>query len=207
MSPKLLDIAGIAFFGVLIVVGIVASGDTLDWLERYAGELSNVAIFVIALLSVLVRRPFTLQYARETVPRDQWEAPLFLHINYVITWVWVAAFAVMAASGLVADGPLNDPGNVWLGWVIPIGAIVLAVRFTDWYPDVAVARAGVPGDDGQPVREPTVGDLLLPLTGYLVPVGVVALIVNAPWWLGVGLIVAGSLATKALHGAAQEAAA
>lgn len=202
MSPKLLDVAGILFFGVLVVVGIVGSDDTREWLELYAGELSNVVIFAIALLSILIRMPFTIQYARESTPREYWDSPVFLRINYVITWAWVAAFAVMAISGYIADGPLDDPDNIWLNWVIPIGALVLAVRFTSWYPDVAAGRAGAPGEHRS---MPTVHDLLLPLAGFLVPVGIVVLIIGGtPWWLGVGLIVAGSLISKALHdGAAQ----
>lgn len=199
MSPKLLDIAGIAYFGVLIVIGLVASGDTLEWFERYAGELSNVVIFAIALLSILIRMPFTIQYARESVPREQWHAPLFLHINYVITWAWVIAFAAMALSGWLASGPLEDPDNVWLNWVVPIGALVLAVQFTQWYPDRAAGRAGVLGADGSPRKVPSVADLVVPLTGYLVPVGIAVLIIGGtPWWLGVGLIVAGSVLTQQL---------
>lgn len=203
MSPKILDVAGIAFFGVLVVISIVASDATREWLEFYAGDLSNAVIFAIALLSIVIRQPFTIQYARESTPREYWHSPLFLHINYVLTWAWVAAFAVMAISGYIADGPLDDPDNLWLNWVVPIGALVLAIRFTDWYPDVAAGRAGAPGEHRS---MPTIRDLLLPLSGFLVPVGIVVLIVGGtPWWLGVGLIVVGSLVSKALHDGAQTA--
>jgi hypothetical protein len=185
----------------LLVVALVASGDTLEWLERWSGELSNVVILAIAAGSMVIRRPFTLQYARESVPRELWNTQGFMHTNYVITFAWVLAFVVQAVCGWIADGPMDEPNNAWVGWIIPIAAIVLAVRFTEWYPDVVRARAGM-GDAGP---EPTVADLFLPLAGYLVPVGIIVLIIGGtPWWVGVGLIVLGSLIGKSLHSATQQ---
>jgi hypothetical protein len=190
---KLLDVVGVAFFGVLIVVGLVVSESGLDWLERWAGELSNIAIALVALLSIIARQPFTIQYARESVPREQWSSPLFLHINYVITWVWTGAFLITALVGWIGDGPLHRPDNVWTNWIIQIALLIFALRFTEWYPDYASARA-------QPAS--TVQSLFLPLAAYIVPVGIVLLIVGGtPWWIGVGLIVIGSVVTKNLNDA------
>jgi hypothetical protein len=40
----------------------------------------------IVLASLAAGRPFTLQYARERVPKQYWHAPLFLTINRRIAW-------------------------------------------------------------------------------------------------------------------------
>ena len=61
----------------------------------------------LALGSVLVRNPFTLSYARESTPNEYWETPEFLSLNYLISWVWVAAFVVEAVSGFIGDGVLR----------------------------------------------------------------------------------------------------
>ncbi len=92
-----------------------------------------------------------MQYARETTPPKQWSSPLFIHLNYVLTWVWTGAFALIAVVGYIGDGPLHQPDNVWTNRIIQIGAIILALKFTAWYPDHASARAE-PGARQTPSR-------------------------------------------------------
>ncbi len=50
-------------------------------------------MLAISLLSLAIRRPFTLQYAREVVDAETAALPGFLKANYVITSAWAAAFA------------------------------------------------------------------------------------------------------------------
>jgi hypothetical protein len=140
IRPKLLDLVAIVFFAAMLVAGQVVGPAGRGWLELWSGELASAVLVLIALASIVARRPFTLQYARETTPREYWRSPLFLHINYVITWVWTAAFAVIVAVGWYGDGPLHQPDNAWTNWIIPIAALVVAIRFTQWYPGVARSR-------------------------------------------------------------------
>lgn len=199
LSVKLLDLAGIVFFAVLLVIGLIISADERTWLDSWAGELSNIMLVVVAAGSMLIRTPFTLQYAREMVPRELWSNPGFIRTNYVITGVWAAAFLVAAISGFIGDTVLDDDNNIWTGWIIQIGAMVLAAKFTDWYPDHVRARAQALAA-GDPPPRASVASLLIPLTAYLVPAGIVVLIfTGAPWWVGVGLIIAGAGLTNALH--------
>jgi hypothetical protein len=152
----------------------------------------------VALFSIAIHTPFTIQYAREGVEREYWDSPLFLHINYVITWVWTGAFFITAAVGYVGDGPLNEPDNVWTNWIVQIAVLILAFKFTAWYPEVAAAQ-DESARGGRPLPRPSVSSLLLPVAGFLMPVGIVALIFGAPWWVGVGLIVGGSVLTGRLR--------
>lgn len=197
-SWKLLEIADMVFFAALAVVGAFASEGTLNWLETYAGEVSNIALVAIAFGSMACRMPFTLQYAREQVDPAYWHTPVFLRTNYLITGVWGLAFLVAALAGGYGDLVLRDPNNIWTGWIIQILAITVALRFTDWYPDVARARArreaGRPGPD-----PPGPAGMFLPLAGLLVPLGIAVLIFDDVWWPGAVLIVAGILLTKALR--------
>ncbi|GLX19266.1 hypothetical protein [Streptomyces lavendulae] len=192
-SWKLLEVADVVFFAALAVIGALASDGTLRWLETYAGEIANLTLTVIAFGSMAVRTPFTLQYAREQVDRSLWHAPAFLRTNYLITGVWGLAFLVAALAGGFGDLVLRDPGNIWTGWIIQILAIVAALRFTVWYPGVVRARA-------RGEAAPGGASLLLPVAGLLVPVGIAVLVFDGgAWWLGVALIVAGGLLTKALR--------
>ncbi|MGE7390111.1 hypothetical protein ACQKM2_31990 [Streptomyces sp. NPDC004126] len=192
-SWKLLEVADVVFFAALAVIGALASDGTLRWLETYAGEVASLTLTAIAFGSMAVGMPFTLQYAREQTDPSVWNAPAFLRTNYAITGVWGLAFLVTALAGGFGDLVLRAPDNIWTTWIVPILALVAALRFTAWYPDVVRARAaGTPG--------PGRASLLLPLAGLLVPIGIAVLVFDGgAWWLGVALIVAGGLLTKRLQ--------
>ncbi|WP_309144512.1 hypothetical protein [Streptomyces sp. BR123] len=198
-SWKLLELADVVFFAVMAVIGVIASDGTLNWLETYAGEVANFTLTTIAFGSMAVGVPFTLQYAREQTDPAIWHTPAFLRTNYVITGVWGLAFLAAGLAGLFGDLILRSPDNMWTTWIIPILAIVAALRFTAWYPDVVRARAAREAK-GLSREPPNRASLLLPVAGLLVPIGIAVLVFDANvWWLGVALIVGGGLLTKALH--------
>ncbi|WP_433571307.1 hypothetical protein [Streptomyces sp. CA-251247] len=191
-SVKILEVSDIAFFAVLAVIGVMASPGTLHWLETYAGELSNLALVLIAFGSMAAGTPFTLQYAQERVGREYWDSPEFRRANQVITGAWGLAFLVSAIAGGYGDLVLHNPNNLWTGWVIQIAAIVMAVSFTEWYPQVVRSRRS----DGHP---PPVRHLLTPLAGLLIPMGVLALVFDASAsWFGVALIILGVVLARAI---------
>jgi hypothetical protein len=141
---NVLDVAGIAFFGVLSVLTFVLEREDLQWVEDRAQLLSSLVLTLVAVVSLAIGRPFTEYYARQDVPREYWTSPLFRRVNVVITAVWAAAFALTAACDLVV---LSVPGSGdLLNWVLPVLIIVAAVRFTIWYPQHARARAGLGND-------------------------------------------------------------
>ncbi|MFE5136222.1 hypothetical protein ACFRDV_00900 [Streptomyces fagopyri] len=135
---KILEAAGVVFFAVVCVLGLVLDRQELLWLETYAQTLSNGVIAAVALGS-LAFTPFTEQYARESVPREYWDSPVFRRTNRVLTAMWGGVFLVTALLGLLALRVAS--GADWLNWVIPIAMLVAAVRFTKWYPERVRARA------------------------------------------------------------------
>lgn len=130
----------VAFFGVLAVLGLVASDDVIEWLQLWAGELSSIALASFAVVTLLIRRPFTLAYAKDTTPAEHWDSPIFLRINYIISTAWAGAFVFTALVGAYGDAVLGDNDNFWTAWILPIGAIVFAVSFTEFYPDYAMGE-------------------------------------------------------------------
>jgi len=102
-------------------------------LSNSAVRLSvDSGIFLISLASMLIRRPFTLQYALEAVPAETAGMPGFLRANYIITGAWTAAALVMMVSNLAV---LYVPGlPLWSGLAIAFAARNSAVFFTKWYP-------------------------------------------------------------------------
>jgi hypothetical protein len=193
-TPKILEFSDVVYFGALAVVVMLASPATLAWLELWGGEVANIALLVIALGSILIRMPFTLQYAREDTPEEYWHTPEFLRVNYLIAWVWVAAFAIEAASGFYGDAVLHDSNNLWTGWIVQTLPLIIAAQFTIWYPNRLRAVR-----EGRAASAPTGRDFLATITPWLTVVGIVSLAAGGgPWWVGVALIVAGVLSTRAL---------
>lgn len=102
----------------------------------------DIGIVVISLGSLLVRRPFTLQYALEAVPPETAAMPGFLTANYVITGAWTVAALLMAAGNLVL---LYVPGlPLWSSLAVAFAARYSAVYFTKWYPEYLHIKYGTP---------------------------------------------------------------
>lgn len=202
--PKLLEYSDVIFFGALAIFVAVASDDTHAWLERWSGEVANIALVVIALGSIALRQPFTLAYAKESAPRELWSNPVFLRTNYVITWAWAIAFGIEAASGFYGDLVLDDSNNIWTGWIIQTFPLIVAAQFTLWYPQRIRALGAL--ERGERVRVPPVGDFLAQVTPWLTVIGIIVLSMDEPWWLGVGFIVVGVGLTKQLKQAADAGA-
>ncbi|MCR8899261.1 hypothetical protein NWF34_20190 [Gordonia sp. GONU] len=196
-SFKLLELFDVAYFGTMAALALFASDDVIDWLEKWGGEMTNVALVAFALGSILVRQPFTLQYARETTEPEYWTSPLFLRINYVITWAWVGGFAVAAISGAVGDIVLDDPNNFWTGWIIQIGGTVFAIAFTEFYPDYATYHAAV--REGWPTDEEpqSMFHLFEWVPGYVLAIGIAGLLTEElSTAVGIGVIVVGAVGIK-----------
>ncbi len=75
---KIPDIGTLAFFIFLSAISFSVSE---AWMDRWAFVIADFALLAIILVSLAIRRPFTLRFAREQVPREQWEQPLFISIT------------------------------------------------------------------------------------------------------------------------------
>ncbi|MFS8114441.1 hypothetical protein QD460_22170 [Rhizobium jaguaris] len=129
-APKILDIGTTILFSGLALYALLGGLMGSIFAVRLAVD---AGLFAVVLVSIAIRRPFTLQYAREQVARELWDSPVFIRTNYVITWVWAFAFAVMAAADVVLLYAPDVPATV--GIIATIVALVGAIRFTGWYPE------------------------------------------------------------------------
>ncbi len=104
----------------------------------------DTGIFTISAGSMLIRRPFTLQYAIESVPAEVAAIPGFLRANYIITAAWTAAAALMMLANMAA---LYVPGlPIWLSLAIAFAARNSAIYFTKWYPQYRRTKLAPPAD-------------------------------------------------------------
>ncbi len=194
-----LTVFGVVFFGALLLIRVLLGVGVEDWLSTWTGEMSNVALTVFAVSTLVVRRPFTLSYARDMTPEEYWGTPVFLRINYVITAVWAAAFAFCAAFGFIGIAFLHDSDNFWTGWILQLGATFFAVAFTDVYPDYVGAKAD--REAGESTEDlPSLLPVVDWIPMYVLIVGVIGWVIDAiPDWLAITMIAAGAIGSAVVR--------
>jgi hypothetical protein len=190
IKVHLLEVFGAVVFATLAIVGLVAGDNVTRFLELWAGEVSNVSLAVFAWCTLLIRRPFTMAYAKDTTPQEHWESPLFRRINNVITAVWASAFTFAAAAGFIGDYFFHDANNFWTGWILQLAAIFFAVSFTEFYPDYAT---------GEPAQSRSLLGIVEWLPTFVIVTGIAGLVTGSiDFVVGIALIVAGSVASGIL---------
>jgi hypothetical protein len=108
----------------------------------------DIGVFAISLGSMLLRFPFTLQYAIEAVPAETAAMPGFLRANYIITGAWTAAALLMMLANAAM---LYVPGlPIWSSLAIAFAARNSAVYFTKWYPEYRKAKDAAPPANALP---------------------------------------------------------
>ncbi|MDT5155342.1 MAG: hypothetical protein QOI01_7075 [Mycobacterium sp.] len=135
-SGKTLEIGAIATFSVLTVLTFAVSE---SFMERWIQPLSNAGILLVALVGVLIGKPFVREFAEREQPAEVIASDLFGRITAVLTWVWVAAFAGMTVSSAIppmvqGDATILDtkmPLSFVCYWVVPfllLGGAAVASR-------------------------------------------------------------------------------
>ncbi|KAB1069915.1 hypothetical protein [Methylobacterium planeticum] len=94
-SIKILELGTMVLFA-----GLAAYTSRVDheWTIPAVRLIVDGGLLLIALFSLAIRVPFTLQYARESAPREVWSTPQFYAVNRNITAVWAGAFAVLVVA-------------------------------------------------------------------------------------------------------------
>jgi hypothetical protein len=138
-SLKILPVtSAILFAGVAAWLTVIDPGVS-DKAVRLA---IDIGMFAVALGSMLLRYPFTTQYALESVPAEIAAMPGFSRANYIITGAWTAAMLMMMLANAAI---LYVPGlPIWLGLAVAFAARNSAVFFTKWYSTQRRARYNAP---------------------------------------------------------------
>jgi hypothetical protein len=132
---KVLEIGSLILFGALVLFTYIVGH---EWTVATVRLAVDGGLFVIVLTSLAIGQPFTLQYAREQVPKEYWAAPPFMDTNRRITGAWAAAFAVMISADAAAEYVAAIP--LWIDIAATVAAFAAALWFTRWYPAVVRRR-------------------------------------------------------------------
>lgn len=121
---RLLDGVGLALFGGLALWrGFFDPGLALAALRT----IVDLGFTFTIAVSLAGAKPFSLQYA----DKAGWSNAAFLRVNYLISLVWLAAFAAMA----LADAAVTFTGSpLYVGIGVSVIALAGAIIFTLRYP-------------------------------------------------------------------------
>ncbi|MEW5819664.1 MAG: hypothetical protein AB1782_05685 [Cyanobacteriota bacterium] len=131
---KVFEAGTLIYFAVLILITFIPGFVKLELWTRPA---STVSLFLISLVSIIIKKPFSLQYAYEEVEEKYWKTPKFIAVNYIISWAWCVGFALMSMSSYIS-----------LEWVdqeklfnsyIPLAITAVLILFTKAYPNYVTA--------------------------------------------------------------------
>jgi hypothetical protein len=115
--------------------------------QRWIQPLSNAGIFLVAVISMLIGKPFVREFAAAEQPADVVRTELFGRIVRLLTWIWIAAFAGMTVSSAIppivgglrgTEATILDtttPLSFVCYWVIPFSLLGLAALASRLLPD------------------------------------------------------------------------
>ena len=132
-----LGVLGGAQLIFLLVAGAFAVVQPDSGIQNDLNAIGMAWIAVASAVSILLGRPFTLDYSAPGEDPAIVASELFQQINRTIAWVWTACFAACAAVGFLTTAI----GQQSTGTIVSVVLLVGAIRFTGAYPDRAVAAA------------------------------------------------------------------
>lgn len=125
---RLLDMGSVVAFALLaFYAGFIQPGISIA-MTRLA---VNIAFCILALVSIGLRNPLTLQYAREQIGEEHWRTRRFVFGNYGLTAFWTFAFAGMAATDALSNMYKTLPPalDASISFILILVAAALTARF------------------------------------------------------------------------------
>src|SRR5208283_3184132 len=95
----------------------------MNWMTYLLGALSG-----LSLVSILLRRPWTIIIARRNTPPEVWTTSLFLESNMIITGAWTILFTMATVFSITMPR--------WVNLLLCIVYLFLgkfSTRFGLWY--------------------------------------------------------------------------
>jgi len=97
---NMMDIVSLSYFGIAAVATFIF--DLKVFVEKSC-FLGYFTLSLMALSSLIVKKPFTFQVSKRDYPEIYWKEETFLAINNTITGVWAATFLANATISLLLN--------------------------------------------------------------------------------------------------------
>lgn len=181
---KLLEASDVVLFAVIALATRFGPGVD-QWFENHADLVSNTSLALLAVISLVLNRPFTAPYTEARFPgMDQW---LQQRLDRFSTAAWAVGLTVAAFVTWYGEYVLDNPDNLWTGWVLQLLPVLVTYNVTLIFDRRAVLTAA-----GYVTQRPSYLLLVRRIALVIAPIGVLALLTDAaPGWLADGLMLGG----------------
>ncbi|MCS7103572.1 MAG: NAD(P)-binding protein [Candidatus Korarchaeum sp.] len=125
---SLMDAVSLIYFITASVVTFTLSSPL--FVER-SGFLGYLTLFLMAVISLVIKKPYTLQVSKRDYPEIYWRERSFMLVNEMITMFWAAIFLINSFIYLIVGFPTTI--------VISNALIAIGIAFSIWLPRAAPA--------------------------------------------------------------------
>lgn len=119
---SIMDIFSFVYFIAAAVVTFFT--DSILFMDR-SGSLGYIVLFMMAIFSLIIGRPYTIEGAKGNYPESFWKNPMFITINSVITVIWAIIFLANSVLYVTLNHPLPIIAtNILIGLGIMLSIII-----------------------------------------------------------------------------------
>jgi hypothetical protein len=102
------------------------------WIAEHMDLISNASLGLVMWFTVMIGKPFALQYARRDLPKERWNDPHLVKGCNFITIFWASLMTFAAAVAFIhRSTSLGWPD--WVFFTISILIIITGLTFTTVY--------------------------------------------------------------------------
>ena len=125
LNKGIIALGSVGFFALSLVMVV---GLTNVWYLYHLGVFANGTLAFLTWISVLLGKPFTLSYAKQSVDPKYWDSPGFINKNYRITAAWGLSFTICVVDSLTR---LQYPEIPWfVSEFVDDASMLAAILFT-----------------------------------------------------------------------------
>lgn len=101
---------------------------------KYMSIITNPALATIIIFSLIVRKPFTLQYAQKNTPSFLWNTKAFLKVNDTITIAWALSFLLLTFFQISVVNFRYNASTYIIAEVLIYSVVVyFSKNYPNWY--------------------------------------------------------------------------
>ena len=128
--------------------------------------IAFTALFATAVISILVKYPFTMQMAQHKVPKETLESAAFLKLTTILALVWVFIFGAIMLLGwftFLYDNELSNTVQIILGTALPLVILIVGRLSMNCLAEKLKSKMGMNAsekeEDGEAVSDTDVEEL------------------------------------------------
>jgi hypothetical protein len=121
-----IPITNLVGFLIMVVLSIFQTNISMHpWL------ISSSMIFMVTLGSIVIKKPFSIQYAKIDVEPTKWSHPIFLKINFYISIAWIIYFGIVVVLNILSI--VLDKSFASISALLLLPFIIFTTKFPNFY--------------------------------------------------------------------------